>query len=151
MSERRASLRIGLIALAVANVMFFLYAWLAPDPRSQAASRIDELQINPARIRLIGSATRGPGGPAAGPPGGRAAYRACLEWGPFAGADAGRAESALGRLKLGQPALQRPAGADARRVLFYVREPDAATVAQIAELQRAFPGTEIKAGPCPST
>jgi hypothetical protein len=38
----------------------------------------------------------------------------------------------------------------ARRYAYYVREPDAGTVAQIAELQRSFPGTDIKAGPCPS-
>ena len=40
--------------------------------------------------------------------------------------------------------------AGGKRYAYYVREPDAGTVAQIAELQRGFPGTDIKAGPCPS-
>ena len=150
MSEgRKVNLRMLMVTLVVANVMFFAYAALTPDTRSQAGSRIEELQINPGRIKLLGVATRGPGGQA--PTKGKGgAYRACLEWGPFAAADTGRAETALGRLTLPQPALQRPLeSGGAKRFSYFVREPDAGIVAQIAELQRAFPGTEIKAGPCP--
>ena len=150
MSERkRVNLRLVVVALIVANLMAFAYALFAPDPRARAGARIEELQINPGRIKLLGSATRGPGGSAAGKAG---AYRACLEWGPFSGADAAKADSALARLTLAQPPLQRPLSevGGTKRYAYFVRDPDAAIVAQIAELQRGFPGTEIKAGPCPS-
>lgn len=152
MSERtRVTLRMILVTLIVANVLFFAYALLTPDTRARAGSRIEELQINPGRIKLMGSATRGPGGQAANGKGSKGGYRACLEWGPFAGADIGKVESVLARLTLAQPAVQRPLSevSGVRRFAYFVREPDAAIVSQIAELQRGFPGTEIKAGPCP--
>jgi hypothetical protein len=152
MSERNnVTLRLMLVVLAVANVMVFAYSALTPDTRAQAGTRIEELQINPGRIRLLGSATRGPGAQA-GTSGGRSGnYRACLEWGPFSGQDLGKADSALARLTLPQPPVQRPLGeADgSKQYAYFVREPEAEVVAQIAELQRTFPGTAIKAGPCP--
>ena len=153
MSERsNVSLRLMVVVLIVANVMVFAYSMLAPNPGVQAATRIEELQINPGRIHLLGSATRGPGGQAGTSSGRSGYYRACLEWGPFAGADVGKADSALARLGLPQPPLQRPLSeADGvKRYAYYVREPDAVVVAQVAELQRTFPGTAIRAGPCPS-
>jgi hypothetical protein len=36
-----------------------------------------------------------------------------------------------------------------KQVAFHVREPNPATVAKLTELQKEFPGTEMKAGPCP--
>lgn len=36
-----------------------------------------------------------------------------------------------------------------KQIAFFVREPSEATVAKLAEIQQEFPGTEIKAGPCP--
>lgn len=36
-----------------------------------------------------------------------------------------------------------------KQVAFYVREPSEAAVAWVTALQREFPGSEIKAGPCP--
>jgi hypothetical protein len=36
-----------------------------------------------------------------------------------------------------------------KQVAFYVREPNAATVARVTALQQEFPGSEVKAGPCP--
>lgn len=36
-----------------------------------------------------------------------------------------------------------------KQVVFFVREPDAATAARLAELQREFPATEVRAGACP--
>lgn len=36
-----------------------------------------------------------------------------------------------------------------KQVAYFVREPDAATVARLADLQREFPGTQIKAEACP--
>lgn len=37
-----------------------------------------------------------------------------------------------------------------RQVVFFVREPDAATIARLTELNRDFTATEIKAGSCPA-
>lgn len=154
-TERKAvRLRLLLIALVIANVMLLAYQVFAPDPRASAAARIEELQINPGRIKLRDSASRGLGSQATG--GAKSSkgtfYRACLEWGPFTGPDVSKADSALARLTLPQPALQRPLSdiAGVKRFAYFVREPDAAIVAQIAELSRTFPATEIKAGPCPS-
>jgi hypothetical protein len=36
-----------------------------------------------------------------------------------------------------------------KQVVFYVREPNDALVAKLAEIQRNYPGTAIKAAPCP--
>jgi len=36
-----------------------------------------------------------------------------------------------------------------KQVAFHVREPNPATVAKLTELQKEFPGSEMKAGPCP--
>jgi hypothetical protein len=145
MSERlQVTAKTVFIALVAVNVLFFAYARISLDNRAGAASRIEDLQINPGRITLLNAATRGPGG--------QAPKSACLEWGPFGAIDAGRAEVALARLALPRPPLQRSVGESAgvKRYSYYVREPDAGTVAQIAELQRSFTGSEIKAGPCPS-
>ena len=144
MSEkRRLSARAVAIALVIVNMLFFVYARVVLD-RGSASARIDDLQINPARIKLLDAATRGPGG--------NVPKSACLEWGPFNGVEAGKAETALQQLSLPRAPMQRNLGeaGGARRYAYYVREPDAGTVAQIAELQRSFPGTDIKAGPCPS-
>ena len=145
MSEKlKVNAKAVVIALAVVNVLFFAYARISLDGRSGAGSRIDDLQINPARIKLLNTATRGPGG--------TSPKSACLEWGPFTGVDTTKVDAALSRLDLARPPLQRTIGeaAGGKRYAYYVREPDAGTVAQIAELQRGFPGTDIKAGPCPS-
>ena len=37
-----------------------------------------------------------------------------------------------------------------KQVAFHVREPDEATVARVTALQQEFPGSEVKAGPCPT-
>lgn len=37
-----------------------------------------------------------------------------------------------------------------KQVVFHVREPGEATVARLSIIQQEFPGTELKAGPCPS-
>jgi hypothetical protein len=154
MAERAgAGLRLLLTVLLAANGLFFIYVLLMPDVRFEARSRIEELQINPGRIRVLGVATRGPVGTAAGEKSNKdVPYRACLEWGPLTAADAAKAESALTSLALPHPPVQRPSGEidGVRRFSYFVREPDAGIVARIAELQRGFPGSQIKAGPCPS-
>jgi hypothetical protein len=38
-----------------------------------------------------------------------------------------------------------------KQVAFHVREPNEATVARVTALQQAFPGSEVRAGPCPAT
>ena len=100
-------LRMIFIVLALTNLLFLVYAILFPDNVSTAAKRIEELQINPGRIKLMGTATRGPAGQG-GVTSKSTAYRACLEWGPFSGLDLGRAESALTRLALAQPIENHP-------------------------------------------
>jgi len=152
-TERKAvKLRLLLVALVIMNLMLVAYQVFTPDPRASAAARIEELQINPGRIKLRESASRGLGHSAGGKSGKGTYYRACLEWAPFSGADVSKADSALARLSLPQPALQRPLSevGGVKRFAYFVREPDAAVVAEIAELARTFPGTEIKAGPCPN-
>jgi len=37
-----------------------------------------------------------------------------------------------------------------KQVAFHVREPDQETVARVTALQQEFPGSEVKAGPCPA-
>lgn len=146
-----APARVLFAVLLFANLLVLGYSIYAPEPGPAVATRIEDLQINAERITLNSSAVRGPGGeaPAAkGPDAG-----ACLEWGPFAAADLARAESALARLALADKPLQRPAAdADAggaKRFAYYLRDPDTKTVAQFAELQRAFAGTQIRATACP--
>ena len=153
-TERKAvRLRPLFVALVIANLMVLAYQFFTPDPRATAASRIEELQINPGRIKLRDSASRGAGHAAGSGKSSKGTfYRACLEWGPFTGADVSKADSALARLALPQPALQRPLSdvGGVKRFAFFVREPDAEIVSEITELQRTFTGTEIKAGPCPN-
>jgi hypothetical protein len=35
------------------------------------------------------------------------------------------------------------------RYAYLLREPDAGTIAKIADLQRAYPGSDLRAVPCP--
>lgn len=146
MSEKRTNRAMVALVLTLmaANVLFFAYTRLIADERERSASHLQALQINPARIKLVSAGARSPGGDVD--------KAACLEWGPLALSDAARAEAALGALVLPQAPLQRKF-ADANgvvRVAYYVRDPNAAIVAHIAELQRSFPGTQIKAGACPA-
>lgn len=131
------------VILMAANVLFFAYTRIVADERERSASHLQALQINPARIKLVSAGARSPAG--------EVDKAACLEWGPLALSDAARAEAALGALVLPQTPMQRKL-LDANgvaRVAYYVRDPNAAIVARIAELQRNFSGTQIKAGPCP--
>jgi hypothetical protein len=145
MSEKRGKgvAKTLFMTLLAVNLVFFIYARISIDARESSASHIGDLQINPDRVKLLNAGTRGAGG--------QAARAACLEWGPLAPLDAAKAEASLRLLDLPRPPMQRTLGAagDETRVAYYVREPDAAVVAHVAELQRNFPGTQIKAGPCP--
>jgi hypothetical protein len=145
MFERRnVNVRLIFLVLFIVNCAFFIYWRFGSDSRTAAAQRIQELQINPARIKLMGTASRGPGG--------QTPKAACLEWGPFAATDIPNVDAALAALGMKHPPLQRTVGetGGVKRVAYFVREPDPAMVARIADLQRGIPGTSIKAGPCPS-
>lgn len=146
MSEARgkSTAKILFVTLIAVNLVFFAYARISIEARESSTSHIGDLQINPDRLKLLDATTRGPGG--------RAVRSACLEWGPLAPLDAAKAEASLQRLGLPRAPMQRTLGAAAggeTRVAYYVREPDAGVVSSIAELQRNFPGTQVKAGPCP--
>ena len=143
MPERTASvLRLTAIALAAANVILFVYLLFAGDDRA-ATRRIEQLQINPERIKVMAAASRGPSGAQANP----AAVRACLQWGPFTTATLPRAETDLAALSLPQAPLQRRLQNE--RFAYLLREPDAAVIGRLAELQRTHPGTDLRAVPCP--
>jgi hypothetical protein len=150
MAERKiARLRLIFLGLVAANLLVFTFLKVRTDPNQAAAMRIQEVQINAESVKLLGAATRGAGQTAAGAdPGGGAA---CLEWGPVSSADAAAAAGALEKLALKHPPVRRPASdsGGAERFVYFLREPDSATVAQIAELRRTFPGTQIRAGTCP--
>ena len=153
MSERKAAhLRLALTVLLVLNVAAFVYIVLARDSGPGAAQRIRSLQINADRIQLLGAANRGPG--QAGAPGKTeqgVRYGACLEWGPFDPTHTREVESALAQLKLPDAPTRRALNdaAGANRYSYVFREPDSALVARIAELRQAFPGSTIRAAPCP--
>lgn len=145
MSEKKVKSipKIFFLMLLAANLVFFVYARISMDARESSASNIGDLQINADRVKLLNAATRGAGG--------QAARSACLEWGPLAAVDAAKAEASLRQLDPQRPPMQRTLGTAGgeTRIAYYVREPDAAVVARIAELQRNYPGTQIKAGACP--
>lgn len=224
MSDRkRATLRLVALALLAANIAVLAYAMFGSDDRA-VAQRIEQLQINPERIKIIGTATRGPGGDQAQAASARV-FPACLQWGPLVGPTLTRAEAAIANLELAQAPVQRAVAeaggywvyippvknvdqtlselrafgvVDAsvvqdppkwrnaialgnfrteqaaraflasiqqrgvtsavaarrenffRSFAYFVREPDTGTVARFAELQRDFPGTEMRAVSCPS-
>lgn len=143
MAERRQSLlRLTTIALAAANALMLGYLVIGGDDRA-AARRIEQLQINPERIKIMAAASRGPSGREASP----AAVRACLQWGPFTAATTPQVDADLAALSLPQPPIQRRLQNE--RFAYLLREPDARVIARVAELQRAYAGTDLRAVPCP--
>ena len=143
MAERsNSTLRLIAIGLAAANVILFVYLLFAGDDRA-ASQRIEQLQINPERIKIMAAASRGP----SGAPANASAVRACLQWGPFTAATLTRADTDLAALSLPEAPLQRRLQNE--RFAYLVREPDAGVIARLAELQRAHPGTDLRAVPCP--
>lgn len=101
-------MRLLFLLLALANVVFYAYAFVARQ--GSADSQIPLLQINPEKIRIVkatGTASSGkpkPAEQAKAPPPGPAV---CLEWGLFAGPDVARAAAAIARLELPQTLVQR--------------------------------------------
>jgi hypothetical protein len=141
--KNSAMLMLALMLIA-ANVLFFTYTRIIADERDRSAAHLQALQINPARIKLVSAGVRSPRG--------EVDKAACLEWGPLALTDAAQAEAAL-RTRVAPQTPEQRKLADVNgmaRVAYYVRDPTAEIVARIAELQRSFPQTQIKAGPCPA-
>lgn len=102
-------MRLLFLLLVLANLAFFAYAQMTRE-RTDAASRIPALQIQPDRIRLIGrgddaAKAQTPANPS--PSSAAAIPAACLEWGGFAGSEAARADAALEHLDLPRTQVQR--------------------------------------------
>lgn len=110
-------MRTVLLLLLLVNLGFFAYHRLL-DENDEAAAQIAALQISPQTIVPVAvetvSAVKAPkpapppvvpAAPTAPSPG----TAACIEWGPFAGAEVARADAALATLAL-------PAGSTQRRV-----------------------------------
>jgi hypothetical protein len=150
MAERSAAgVRLFAIALLIANVALAAYIVFAADEHEGASARIAALQINPDRIKIVSAANRGPQGGSAALKRERNVPDPCLEWSPIGASDLSKAEDVLGRIGLSEKVTQRRLGDGAQRYALYIREADQNVVAHIAEIQKEFAGSELKAGACP--
>ena len=100
-------MRFFFFLLLFANAIFLAYAWYWPGTQSGGDAQIIQQQLNPEKIRLLGSDQASvltqkieppKPEPARPPP---PAQTACMEWGAVAAADTARAEQALAALVLG--------------------------------------------------
>jgi hypothetical protein len=152
MAERRsAALRLLAITLLVANAALAVYIALTPSPEAGTARRIQALQINPGRIKIIDAASRGPQGSNTTEKADRNAASACLEWSPLDATNVSKAQAALGAMGLAERSMRRSLGeaGGVARYAFYIRNPDPNVVARIAEIQSGFAGSAIRAVACP--
>jgi len=90
--------------LALANALFFAYAWFDSGAQAGGDSQIIKQQLNREKIQLLrpeqaSALMRKPEPPKL--------VAVCLEWGAFAGADVARAQQALAPLALGAKLTQR--------------------------------------------
>lgn len=76
-------------------------------------------------------------------------WRNAISLGIFKSEDAARGFLETVRAKGVQSAVAERREKFLRQIAYFVREPNEATVAKLAELQRDFPGTRMKAVPCP--
>ncbi len=76
-------------------------------------------------------------------------WRNAISLGIFKSDDAAKSRLAELRAKGVRSAVAERRENFLKQIAYYVREPGEATVAKLAELQREFPGTQIKAVPCP--
>jgi hypothetical protein len=152
MAERRsAALRLLAITLLIANAALAAYIALTPGPEAGTARRIEALQINPGRIAIVDAAARGPQGSSTPAKVDRKVASACLEWSPLDAGDVSKATAALASAGLSERSTQRNLGNEAavKRYAFYIRDPDANVVARVAQIQRGFAGSGIRAAACP--
>jgi hypothetical protein len=102
------------LLLVLANLVFFAYAQVARDSRTD--KELLQLQVAPEKIRLLNAEGKLPpekarpaprkGKPAA-PKVATTAPAACLEWGVFAGPGVAKAEAALAQLELPAAQIER--------------------------------------------
>jgi len=149
--QRSAGLRLLAITLLIANLVLAVYIALTPNREAGTARRIEALEINPARIKIVDAASRGPQGASTAAQGDRNVADACLEWSPLAAADVSKAQAALRAIGLSQRSTRRSLGDEAgkTRYALYIHDPDQSVVAQVAAIQRGFTGSAIRAAACP--
>ena len=73
-----------------------------------------------------------------------------ISLGIFSSEDAAQSRLAMLKGKGVRSAVVEPRTGIIKQTRFYVREPGTDVVAKLAELQQGFPGSQIKAGPCPT-
>ncbi len=112
-------MRTAFFILALANVVFFAYAWIGVGMDASGDAHIVGQQLNPEKIRLlapdqVSALTRKPEAPKpevpkpdVPKPEAAKAAGACIEWGAMLGGDAARAAQALEPLGLGARLTQR--------------------------------------------
>jgi hypothetical protein len=101
----RDRMRLLAAALLAANVLFFIYARVGFGDRA-AAARIDELQMNHERIRVLRAVTHGARADAQPQDAPVTKRSACLEWGPFAGPALTRAAASMSGMNLVEVPVQ---------------------------------------------
>lgn len=152
MAERpSAALRLLAITLLVANAALAVYIVLTPSPEAGTTRRIQALQINAGRIKIVDAATRGPQAGNTVEKGDRNGGSACLVWSPLDAANVAKAQAALGTVGLAERSMRRSLGeaAGVARYALYIRDPDPNVVARIAGIQSGFAGSAIRAVACP--
>jgi hypothetical protein len=75
--------------------------------------------------------------------------RNAISLGVFSTEEAAQSRLAMLKAKGVRSAVMERREGIIKQAWFFVREPGEAVVARLAELQREFPGSQIKAGPCP--
>lgn len=138
-------MRIVLILLLLANLALFALTRLDSYGGGGEGHRLQE-QVQPEKIRILTPqevAALGPAKTAALPD-------VCVEWGPFAEADRGRAMSELASLNLGSLVSTRRIARPglAAQASLVVRDPPPAALARIRDLAPMFAGSEIRVGGC---
>jgi hypothetical protein len=101
-------MRTAFFILALANAMFFAYSWLGLGAEANDDAQIVGRQLNPEKVRLLGSGQSNVSAAKADPAKTDVAKTdvakaagACVEWGALLGTDVARATQALEPLALG--------------------------------------------------
>jgi hypothetical protein len=135
------------LGLVAANVLALVYGAAAARSERALATRISVLEMNANAVSIVDGPAREKRGPVSAQ--GAARVQACLEWGPIAGIALPHARAEIARLTLSEPPIALALKAGEGAFAYYVREPDQDTVASFTRLQRAFPGSSVRAVPCP--